>query len=37
MRVRELLAMLCDADLDSVVLFIDGYADSDESDEVREV
>jgi hypothetical protein len=37
MRVRELLAMLRDADPDSVVLFIDRYADSDESDEVREV
>lgn len=37
MRVRELLAMLSGADPDSVVLFIDTYADSDESDEVREV
>ena len=37
MRVRELVAMLRDADPDSIVLFIDRYADSNASDEVREV
>jgi hypothetical protein len=37
MRVRELIAALADADPDSVVVFLDSYADSDESDEIREV
>ncbi len=37
MRVRELIAVLADADPDSVVVFLDSYADSDESDEIREV
>lgn len=37
MKVRELLALLADADPESVVLFLDAYAGSDESDEVREV
>ncbi len=37
MRERELVAMVRDADPGGIVLFIDRYAESDESDEVREV
>ncbi|MFL9955482.1 hypothetical protein PQR65_19045 [Paraburkholderia nemoris] len=37
MRVCELIAVLADADPDSVVVFLNSYADSDESDEIREV
>jgi hypothetical protein len=37
MNVCELLVRLRDADPESVVLFLGEYADSDESDEVREV
>lgn len=37
MRVRELIAVLSDADPDSVVVYLDSYADSDESDEICEV
>ncbi len=37
MRVRELIAVLADADPDSVAVFLDSYADGDESDEIQEV
>ena len=37
MTAGELLAVLRNVDPERVVLFIDQYADSDESDEVREV
>lgn len=37
MRVNELVEQLMNADLDSVVLYLDSYADVEESDEIREV
>ncbi|MCG5077519.1 BPSL0761 family protein [Paraburkholderia tagetis] len=37
MRVSELIEQLVTADPDSVVLFLDSYADIDESDEIQEV
>lgn len=37
MTVRELLALLRDADPENIVLFLDDYADLDDSDEVRDV
>ncbi|MGF6410053.1 hypothetical protein [Paraburkholderia sp. MM5482-R1] len=37
MKVRELIAWLAGADPDSVVVFLDSYADSDESGEIRKV
>ncbi|PZR48472.1 hypothetical protein [Paraburkholderia fungorum] len=37
MRVREVVEQLVNADPDSVVLYLDPYADVDESDEICEV
>lgn len=37
MKVREILNALRDVDPDSIVVFMAQYADSNESDEVREV
>lgn len=37
MKVRELLELLKGAPQDSVVLFMDEYADVDETDEIRQV
>ncbi|REG59668.1 hypothetical protein B0G80_2439 [Paraburkholderia sp. BL6669N2] len=37
MKVRQPIAWLAGADPDSVAVFLDSYADSDESGEIREV
>jgi hypothetical protein len=37
MKVRDLLEILNQADPESIVLYMTQYADTDESDEVREV
>jgi hypothetical protein len=37
MKLRELMSALADADPESTVVFLEDYADSDQSSEVREV
>ncbi|CAM2153100.1 conserved protein of unknown function [Pararobbsia alpina] len=37
MTVRELIEKLAEVDPDAIVIWLDEYADRDESDEVREV